>query len=186
MADIGLQQVQRDGSVEPGMVTTGDELSVILRFLSASADTYSAATAVKTLMSQLPAQRAGRASRGIRTRYSGAGGHLAAIAKNFWRPHERDARSFKASRIVAALAIANAPRLRVRRLGAAAAALSRFEGGHALLYSNKPLDHLSTAFTEQISSSNAAPDAYTGRISLTPPSAGEPGIEEPECLLLGG
>lgn len=54
MADIGLQQVQRDGSVETGMVTTGDELSVILRFLSASSDTYTAATAVKTLMSQLP------------------------------------------------------------------------------------------------------------------------------------
>jgi hypothetical protein len=57
MADIGLQQVQRDGSVEPGMVTTGDELSVILRFLSASGNTYSAATAVKTLMSHLPAQK---------------------------------------------------------------------------------------------------------------------------------
>ncbi len=55
MADIGLQQVQRDGSVEPGMVTTGDELSVVLRFLTESTDTYSAASAVKILMSQLPA-----------------------------------------------------------------------------------------------------------------------------------
>ncbi len=56
MADIGLQQVQRDGSVEPGMVTTGDELSVVLRFLSEGADTYTAAAATKVLLSQLPAR----------------------------------------------------------------------------------------------------------------------------------
>jgi nitronate monooxygenase len=56
MADIGLQQIQRDGSVEPGMVTTGDELSVVLRFLSPSRDSYSAAAVVKILLSQLPAQ----------------------------------------------------------------------------------------------------------------------------------
>ena len=54
MADIGLQQVQRDGSEEPGMVTTGDELSVVLRFLSPSKDTYSAEAVVKELMSQVP------------------------------------------------------------------------------------------------------------------------------------
>jgi nitronate monooxygenase len=56
MADIGLQQVQRDGSVEPGMVTTGDELSVILQFLSPAQDSYSAEAAVKLLMSQLSAE----------------------------------------------------------------------------------------------------------------------------------
>jgi nitronate monooxygenase len=56
LADIGLQQLQRDGSVEPGMVTTGDELDVVLRFLPGTQETYSAATVVKTLMSQLPAE----------------------------------------------------------------------------------------------------------------------------------
>jgi nitronate monooxygenase len=54
MADIGLQQVQTNGYVEPGMVTTGDELSVILRFLPGTQETYSATTVVKTLMSQVP------------------------------------------------------------------------------------------------------------------------------------
>jgi len=58
LANIGLQQVQRDGSVESGMVTSGDDLDVVLRFLSANEDSYSAATAVKTLMSQLPARNA--------------------------------------------------------------------------------------------------------------------------------
>jgi nitronate monooxygenase len=56
LADIGLQQVQRDGSVEPGMVTSGDDLHVVLRFLSANQDSYTAAKAVQTLMSQLPAR----------------------------------------------------------------------------------------------------------------------------------
>ncbi len=58
LANIGLQQVLRDGSVEPGMVTSGDDLDVVLRFLAANEESYSAATAVKTLMSQLPARDA--------------------------------------------------------------------------------------------------------------------------------
>jgi nitronate monooxygenase len=56
LADIGLQQVHRNGSEEPGLVTTGDELDIILRFLPGTQETYSASTVVKTLMSQLPAQ----------------------------------------------------------------------------------------------------------------------------------
>jgi nitronate monooxygenase len=56
MADIGLQQVQKNGYVEPGMVTTGDELKFVLRFLPAEAESYSATTVVKTLLSQLPAE----------------------------------------------------------------------------------------------------------------------------------
>jgi nitronate monooxygenase len=56
MADIGLQQVQKNGYVEPGMVTTGDELGVIIRFLPGTQETYSATTVVKTLMSHLPAE----------------------------------------------------------------------------------------------------------------------------------
>jgi nitronate monooxygenase len=58
LANIGMQQIQRDGSIETGMVTTGDDLDVVLRFLSANEESYSAATAVRTLMSQLPARRA--------------------------------------------------------------------------------------------------------------------------------
>ena len=54
MADIGLQQVQKNGYVEPGLVTTGDELSVILRFLPGTQETYSATTVVNVLMSQVP------------------------------------------------------------------------------------------------------------------------------------
>jgi nitronate monooxygenase len=56
LADIGLAQVQHDGSVEPGMVTTGDDLNSILRYLPATEETYSAAAAVKILLSQLPAE----------------------------------------------------------------------------------------------------------------------------------
>ena len=54
LSNIGLQQVQRDGTVEPGMVTSGDDLDVVLRFLSADKESYSAATAVQMLLSQLP------------------------------------------------------------------------------------------------------------------------------------
>ncbi len=38
------------------MVTTGDDLDVVLRFLGADEESYSAAKAVKTLLSQLPAR----------------------------------------------------------------------------------------------------------------------------------
>jgi nitronate monooxygenase len=54
LADIGLAQVQKDGTVEPGGVTTGDDLDCILQFLPGSAESYSAADAVKKLMSLAP------------------------------------------------------------------------------------------------------------------------------------
>jgi nitronate monooxygenase len=56
LADIGLQQVQRDRSVEPGMVTTGDDLDAVLGILPASEQSYSAAAVVKVLMSLLSTQ----------------------------------------------------------------------------------------------------------------------------------
>jgi len=62
LANIGLQQVQRDGTVEPGMVTSGDDLGVVLRFLSGDENFYSAATTVKVLMSQVPARAASTAA----------------------------------------------------------------------------------------------------------------------------
>ena len=63
LADIGLQQIQKDGSEEPGMVTTGDDLVCIKQFLGDAA-TYSAAVVVKSLTSLLPVQvaEAGSAS----------------------------------------------------------------------------------------------------------------------------
>ncbi len=62
LADIGLAQLQRDGSVEPGMVTTGDDLDAVLRILPANQESYSAADTVKVLMSLLPAQKKSTAS----------------------------------------------------------------------------------------------------------------------------
>jgi nitronate monooxygenase len=57
LADIGLQQLQKDGSIEPGLVTSGDDLDVILQFLAGAQESYSAATVVKTLMSLVPLNR---------------------------------------------------------------------------------------------------------------------------------
>jgi nitronate monooxygenase len=54
LTDIGHAQVQKDGSIEPGLVTSGDELHVILQFLSGTQQSYSAATVVKTLTSLVP------------------------------------------------------------------------------------------------------------------------------------
>jgi nitronate monooxygenase len=55
LADIGLQQIHRDGREEPGMVTTGDDLNGILPYLAGLQETYSAATVVAALTSKLPA-----------------------------------------------------------------------------------------------------------------------------------
>jgi nitronate monooxygenase len=58
LADIGLQQVQRNGDVEPGLVTTGDDLGCVLQFLPAGKRSYVAADAVHILMSQVAAKDA--------------------------------------------------------------------------------------------------------------------------------
>jgi len=49
LSDIALAQTQKDGSIEPGMVTSGDELSAILRFLQGEKQSYPAAEVVRTL-----------------------------------------------------------------------------------------------------------------------------------------
>ena len=51
LSDIALAQTQKDGSVEPGMVTSGDDLAVILQFLGGEKQSYTAAEVVSTLMS---------------------------------------------------------------------------------------------------------------------------------------
>jgi nitronate monooxygenase len=58
LADIGLQQVQRNGDVEPGLVTTGDDLACVLRFLPGGKQSYTVAEAVDVLMSKVAAKDA--------------------------------------------------------------------------------------------------------------------------------
>jgi len=55
LADIGMQQIQKDGSQEPGLVTTGDDLACVLQFLDEGHDSYPAEVVVKKLLSKLPA-----------------------------------------------------------------------------------------------------------------------------------
>ena len=62
LADIGLQQVQRNGDVEPGLVTTGDDLACVLQFLPAGKQSYMAADAVRGLMSRVAAKDTGESS----------------------------------------------------------------------------------------------------------------------------
>ena len=58
LADIGMQQIQKGGSEEPGLVTTGDDLACVLQFLDEGHDSYPAEVVVKKLLSKLPAAEA--------------------------------------------------------------------------------------------------------------------------------
>ena len=51
MANIGHAQKRKDGSVEPPLVTVGDDLNTIAQFLTNGRTTYSAADVVESLMS---------------------------------------------------------------------------------------------------------------------------------------
>jgi nitronate monooxygenase len=51
MANIGHQQVRKDGSVEPPLVTVGDDLNTVAQFLAPGRTSYSAADVVKSLLS---------------------------------------------------------------------------------------------------------------------------------------
>jgi nitronate monooxygenase len=51
MANIGFQQIRKDGFIEPALVTVGDDLNTIAQFLAPGRDTYSAADVVKSLLS---------------------------------------------------------------------------------------------------------------------------------------
>jgi nitronate monooxygenase len=51
MANIGYQQVRKDGSVEPPLVTIGDDLNTVAQFLAPGRTSYSAADVVKSLLS---------------------------------------------------------------------------------------------------------------------------------------
>lgn len=51
MANIGLAQIRKDGSVEPPLVTVGDDLNTVAQFLAPGRQTYTAADVVKSLLS---------------------------------------------------------------------------------------------------------------------------------------
>jgi nitronate monooxygenase len=51
MANIGHQQTRKDGSVEPPLVTIGDDLNTVAQFLAPGRTSYGAADVVKSLLS---------------------------------------------------------------------------------------------------------------------------------------
>jgi nitronate monooxygenase len=57
LANIGLAQTRKDGSVEPALVTVGDDLNTIAQFLAPGRKSYSAADVVASLLSALPAEQ---------------------------------------------------------------------------------------------------------------------------------
>ena len=57
LANIGLAQTRKDGSVEPALVTVGDDLNTIAQFLAPGRESYSAADVVASLLSALPAEQ---------------------------------------------------------------------------------------------------------------------------------
>jgi nitronate monooxygenase len=51
MANIGHQQVRKDGSLEPPLVTVGDDLNTVAQFLAPGHTSYTAADVIKSLLS---------------------------------------------------------------------------------------------------------------------------------------
>ena len=50
LANIGHAQVRKDGSVEPALITVGDDLNTITQFLAPGRNSYSAADVVDCLL----------------------------------------------------------------------------------------------------------------------------------------
>jgi nitronate monooxygenase len=55
LANIGHAQTRANNSVEPALVTVGDDLNTVAAFLAPGRDTYSAADVVTSLLSLIPA-----------------------------------------------------------------------------------------------------------------------------------
>ena len=55
LSNIGHAQTRKDGTVEPPLVTVGDDLKTVARFLTPGRTTYSAAEVVESLLSLVPA-----------------------------------------------------------------------------------------------------------------------------------
>ena len=51
MANVGYQQTRKDGSIEPALVTIGDDLNTVAQFVAPGATSYSAADVVASLLS---------------------------------------------------------------------------------------------------------------------------------------
>jgi nitronate monooxygenase len=51
MANVGQAQTRKDGSVEPALVTVGDDLNTIAQFLAPGRESYGAADVVESLLS---------------------------------------------------------------------------------------------------------------------------------------
>ena len=56
MANVGYAQKRRDHTIEPSLVTVGDDLNTIATFLPPGQTTYSAADVVRSLLSALPTE----------------------------------------------------------------------------------------------------------------------------------
>jgi nitronate monooxygenase len=50
MANIGHQQTRKNGSVEPALITVGDDLNTIAQFVAPGRASYSAANVVESLL----------------------------------------------------------------------------------------------------------------------------------------
>jgi nitronate monooxygenase len=62
MANIGYEQPRKNGFVEPALVTVGDDLNSIARFMGLGRTTYSAADVVESLLSLVPAEEPAEAA----------------------------------------------------------------------------------------------------------------------------
>ena len=51
MANIGHEQIRRDGSDEPALITVGDDLNTVAQYLAPGRESYSAADVVERLLS---------------------------------------------------------------------------------------------------------------------------------------
>jgi nitronate monooxygenase len=51
MANIGHEQVRKDGSVEPALITVGDDLNTIVQYLKPGRESYSAVDVVESMLS---------------------------------------------------------------------------------------------------------------------------------------
>ena len=57
-ATVGLAQIQADGSLEPALVTAGDEISQLAQYFDFNRDSYSAADVIRTLLRHINPQTA--------------------------------------------------------------------------------------------------------------------------------
>ena len=55
MSNVGLGQIKRDGSVEPILVTSGDDVAEVARFLPAGASSYRAKDVIENLLGSIDA-----------------------------------------------------------------------------------------------------------------------------------